>query len=83
METPPGLYLVDLTKVLRDLPNHRGLLRIARYYDNGPTRMVVYEVLDENQNQQKDNKNRTGEIHASYPGRLAEKPIGTLYRVGY
>jgi hypothetical protein len=81
-QDPPGLLEGDVNALRAELPRGRGFLRISRYDRLGGAVTVVYDVLDENENRLMDKQNCTWEYQTEYPPRLAEQPVGTLYRLG-
>jgi hypothetical protein len=81
-EDPPGLLEGDVNWLLQKLPSGRGILRIARYYESGTSKQVVYDVLDQNENHLKDKHGQLWTIDTEYPPRVAEQPVGTIYRIG-
>ena len=81
-QDPPGFSEGEIDALRAKLPGGRGMLRVARYYQTGTTKTVVYEVLDEHENRLVDKKNRLWDMHVEYPPRLAEQPAGTLFRIG-
>jgi hypothetical protein len=72
---PPGLDAGDISGLLPQLPNHRGALRIAGYYQLGRQIMVVFDVFD-------DQDNRVTAIRTAYPAGLPYLAPGTPYPVG-
>lgn len=69
---PPGLQEADVASLIPQLPNRRGMLQIAGYYQHGAQYVVVYDVLD-------DQGQRVTSIRAPFPGGLPFLAPGTRY----
>ena len=72
---PLGLNVGDVSGLFPQLPHHRGMLRIAGYYQLGRHIMVVFDVFD-------DQDKRVTALRTAYPADLPYLPPGTPYLIG-
>ena len=79
---PPGLSGADIAEVVSMLPNGKGTVQIARYYDLNGTKHVVYDVLDGDGKHAITDLDEALTMDVEYPSGLVKWQVGSRFRMG-